>query len=62
MDRKKRGKICMQSCKARENVRLDPSETGVKRAKYVTLVSPPKDTNSGCHEIATNLVEQVQEK
>lgn len=65
MDRKKRGKICMQSCKARENVRLDPSETGVKRAKYVTLVSPPirdSDTNSGCHEIATNLVEQVQEK
>lgn len=27
------------SCKAQENVRLDPSETGVKRAKYVRLVS-----------------------
>ena len=27
------------SCKARENVRLDPREIGVKRAKYVRLVS-----------------------
>ena len=45
-----RGKICMQRarkkdkdigacCKGRENVRLYPSETANKRAKYVTLVS-----------------------
>ena len=36
---KKKKTVIGASCKAQENVRLVPSEIGVKRAKYVRLVS-----------------------
>ena len=38
-ERKEKKTVISASCKAQENVRLVPSEIGVKRAKYVRLVS-----------------------